>query len=86
MDEFEKAELERLDRIEKLEQENFERMQKEDNEEKAKFLKENPDFEPDGDFWDSHSCSRYADWYGYCQICGAIVPGTSAYRDEYGCD
>ena len=54
--------------------------------EKEKFLRENPDFEPDGEFWDSHSCSAFADASGECQWCGALVCGSMAYCEAYGCD
>ncbi len=50
------------------------------------FLKANPDFEPDGDFYDAHSCGAFADSSGVCMWCGAIVSGTPAYYDAYGCD
>lgn len=33
---------------------------------------------------DAHSCSANADAYGICEICGAVIPGTPAYRDIYG--
>jgi predicted amino acid dehydrogenase len=56
------------------------------NKEKEEYLKANPDFEPDGDFWDSHSCSMFADEYGYCQFCGAVVYGSFAYCELHGCD
>ena len=55
-----------------------------DRAEKQQFLREHPDFVPDGDFWDAHSCSMFADAYGECQFCGALVYGSSAYRDTYG--
>ena len=35
---------------------------------------------------DAHSCSMCADSYGYCEVCGAVVPGTLAYSDLYGGD
>ena len=57
-----------------------------DKAEKEKFLRENPDFEPDGDFWDGHSCSAFADASGECQWCGALVYGSMAYCEAYGCD
>lgn len=52
--------------------------------EKQAFLKANPDFMPDGDFWDDHSCRVFADDSGYCQWCGDVVYGSSAYRELYG--
>lgn len=55
-----------------------------DRAEKQQYLREHPEFEPDGDFWDAHSCSMFADAYGYCQFCGAAVYGSAAYRDLYG--
>lgn len=57
-----------------------------DKAEKEKFLQENPDFEPDGDFWDGHSCSAFADASGVCQWCGRLLYGSSAYCEAYGCD
>lgn len=57
-----------------------------DKAEKEQFLKDNPDFEPDGDFWDSHSCSAFADSSGVCQWCGNMLYGSMAYCDAYGCD
>ena len=57
-----------------------------DRAEKKKFLQENPDFEPDGEFWDSHSCSAFADASGECQWCGALVYGSMVYCEAYGCD
>lgn len=38
------------------------------------------------DDYDSHSCRANADAWGYCQVCGAIVYGSVAYCEEYGCD
>lgn len=38
-------------------------------------------FEPDAD---AHNCSMNRDAYGFCQICGAAVPGSMAYFDLYG--
>lgn len=67
----------------KYEKTRYEEQQKKDNLWKEKFLKENPNFIPDGDFWDSHSCTAYADDEGYCMICGAAVYGTQAYRELY---
>lgn len=36
------------------------------------------------DDYDAHSCSANADADGYCQVCGAIVPGSYAYYETYG--
>ena len=55
-----------------------------DRAEKEKYLKEHPEFVPDGDFWDSHSCSAFADAFGVCQWCGNLIYGSYAYRDAYG--
>ena len=33
---------------------------------------------------DAHSCNMNADWYGYCQICGAVIYGSPAYSELYG--
>lgn len=33
---------------------------------------------------DAHSCRANADLYGYCQICGAVIYGSSAYSELYG--
>lgn len=33
---------------------------------------------------DAHCCSMHQDESGYCEICGAAVPGTYAYFQEYG--
>lgn len=66
--------------------EYFAELYKRDSEEKEQYLKDNPDFVPDGDFWDSHSCSVFADEYGYCDWCGAEVYGSSAYCESHGCD
>ena len=35
---------------------------------------------------DAHSCRAECDAYGYCQVCGAIVSGTSADYSERGYD
>jgi len=56
----------------------------EDLKEKRDFIKNNPDFIPDADFWDAHSCSRYTNEFGLCQICGAIKYGSSLYKEIYG--
>lgn len=55
-----------------------------DKAQKEEFLRKHPDFEADGDFWDAHCCSMFADEYGYCQYCGAIIPGSYAYSKIYG--
>ena len=52
--------------------------------EKEEFLKANPDFEPDADFWDSHNCRMFADEFGYCQYCGDVIYGSYAYQELYG--
>lgn len=57
-----------------------------DRKKKEAMLKENPELANDSDFWDSHCCSWFDDGYGYCDWCGAIIYGTSAYYSEYGCD
>lgn len=57
-----------------------------DRKEKEEFLRAHPEFVPDGDFWDSHSCSAFADASGVCQWCGALLYKSSAYCDAYGCD
>jgi hypothetical protein len=51
---------------------------------KEAYLKANPDFEPDGDFWDAHSCAAFSDDSGCCQWCGGLVYGSHAHRDVYG--
>ena len=56
------------------------------NKEKKKFLKNNPDCEPDGDFWDAHSCRMFANESGVCEYCGAVIPGSYAYNELYGGD
>lgn len=33
---------------------------------------------------DAHCCSLNTDAEGYCEICGAAVPGTIAYSELYG--
>ena len=35
---------------------------------------------------DAHSCREYADAEGYCQVCGAIVHGSSADYEIHGYD
>lgn len=35
---------------------------------------------------DAHCCSLHQDNEGYCEICGAAVPGTWAYYEQYGGD
>lgn len=35
---------------------------------------------------DAHCCSMHQDEEGYCEICGAAVPGTWAYYEQYGGD
>ena len=40
-----------------------------------------PEFEPD-----AHSCREYADAYGYCQVCGAVVHGSPADYEIHGYD
>lgn len=35
---------------------------------------------------DAHSCAANADYYGICQVCGAIVHGTPADYDLHGYD
>lgn len=67
----------------------IEKMVERDLEEKHKFLDSLPEdereeFLNDGDFWDSHCCSLYADAAGYCQICGDVVYGSLAYFHLYG--
>ena len=66
------------------EQEEYLQACEADRKEKEEYLKANPDFVPDGDFWDSHSCRRFADSSGYCQWCGGVVSGSFAYRELYG--
>lgn len=53
-------------------------------EEKRAYLAANPDFEPDADFYEAHSCSMFADEFGYCQWCGDVVAGSYAYKELYG--
>lgn len=64
--------------------EEFAKLSKQLDEEKKAYLVANPDFVPDGDFWDEHSCSMFADEFGYCQWCGAVVYGSYAYKELYG--
>lgn len=64
--------------------EEFAKLSKQLDEEKKAYLAANPDFVPDGDFWDAHSCSMFADEFGYCQWCGAVIYGSYAYRKLYG--
>lgn len=45
---------------------------------------ENEEYQPTIDDYDAHCCSEHADWYGFCQYCGAAVPGTMAYSNLYG--
>ena len=33
---------------------------------------------------DAHCCSMNSDAYGFCEICGAAVFGSQAYRNLYG--
>ena len=33
---------------------------------------------------DEHCCSAHNDGNGYCEICGAVIPGSWAYYDTYG--
>lgn len=40
-----------------------------------------PELEPD-----AHSCREYADSDGYCQVCGAIVHGSTADYEVHGYD
>jgi len=54
------------------------------HEEKLKFLKDNPDFIPDADFRDSHSCKMFANEIGECQWCGDIIYGSYLYQELYG--
>ncbi len=35
---------------------------------------------------DAHSCREYADAYGYCQVCGAVVHGSLADYEIHGYD
>ena len=42
--------------------------------------------EPFYDNPDEHCCSAHRDEEGYCEICGAVIPGTYAYKNLYGCD
>lgn len=37
-----------------------------------------------GDAADSHSCRRHMVGDGFCSWCGAVIPGTMAYRDLFG--
>jgi hypothetical protein len=69
---------------EKRERERFAPLFKADRARKEAYLKANPDFEPDGDFWDAHSCAEFSDGRGCCQWCGGLAYGSSAYRGEYG--
>ena len=59
-----------------------------DTKEKRELLKEiqktDPNFIADGEFWDAHSCSRFADSSGVCQYCGDVIYGSYAYRELYG--
>lgn len=34
--------------------------------------------------YDEHCCSAHDDGQGYCEICGAVVPGSYAYYETYG--
>ena len=33
---------------------------------------------------DEHCCGAHDDGKGYCEICGAAIPGTWAYFERYG--
>lgn len=33
---------------------------------------------------DEHCCSAHDDGNGYCEVCGAVIPGTWAYFETYG--
>lgn len=72
------------EQFEEKENENLKQLFEQDHLEKLEYLRQNPDFVPDGDFWDSHSCSRFADADGYCQFCGDVVAGSFAYWELYG--
>jgi len=43
-----------------------------------------PGYADEAEQADAHSCKACADAYGFCQVCGAAVYGTMAYRDLYG--
>ena len=58
----------------------------EDEERKKAIVRECPELANDVDFWDAHCCASFDDGTGYCDICGAVIPHTSAYYDVYGCD
>lgn len=64
--------------------EEFLKLSKQLDEEKKAFLKANPYSIPDADFYDAHSCSMFADEFGFCQWCGAVVEGSYAYKELYG--
>ncbi len=34
--------------------------------------------------YDEHCCSAHDDGQGYCEICGAVIPGSYAYYETYG--
>ena len=36
------------------------------------------------DDYDAHSCSACADYYGICQVCGAVIHGSQADHDIHG--
>ena len=76
----EKKELKKLT----AEEERFKLLFEEADREKKEFLKNNPDFVPDADFWEAHSCSRFADSEGCCEWCGGVVFGSSLYKELYG--
>lgn len=62
----------------------FERDRKEKQEQLQGILKTDPGYVADGEFWDAHSCSRFADENGFCQYCGDIIYGSYAYRELCG--
>lgn len=69
--------------------EEISKLMEEDLKEKEEYLDSLPEderkeLESDGEFWDAHSCSRFANDDGYCQFCGAVVYGSYAYLDLYG--
>ena len=52
--------------------------------EKEEYLKNNPDFEPNADFWEKHNCRMFANENGVCEYCGAVIHGSKTYKDLYG--
>ena len=37
-----------------------------------------------GQLFDGHDCSQFSRYGGYCEFCGRLIPGSPAWREEYG--